>query len=211
MVLQSFRLLMLGLGPIALAACAGPGPAAAQATAAAPIVGIDLGSSSRIPQTAALARRGEGLRGAPAAATPTDHGSMPGMTQGSMGGMTMDHGSMPGISQGPKGGPKSGMPASQGSMQGMNHSAGGGTQMAQAGPAQGAGTINSVDAAARKVNITHGPIPGIGWPAMTMDFPVAPSVDLNAVTPGTRVNFQMQQGAGGMYVIQSIAPAGGGR
>ena len=46
---------------------------------------------------------------------------------------------------------------------------------------------------------------------MTMDFAVAPAVDLGALTPGTRVNFQMEQGQGGMYVIQSITPAGGGR
>jgi len=46
---------------------------------------------------------------------------------------------------------------------------------------------------------------------MTMDFAVAPSVDLHAVQPGTRINFTIEQGDGGMYVIQSIKPAGGGR
>jgi Cu/Ag efflux protein CusF len=59
--------------------------------------------------------------------------------------------------------------------------------------------------------LSHGPISTIGWPAMTMDFAVAPSVDLQAVKPGTRVNFTIEQGEGGMYVIQSITPAGGGR
>lgn len=95
----------------------------------------------------------------------------------------------------------------------QGRSAAGAMQLAQAGPApaQGTGTINSVDATARKINMNHEPIPAIGWPAMTMDFAVAPSVDLRAVKPGTRVNFQMMQGQGGMYVIQSIAPAGGGR
>lgn len=87
------------------------------------------------------------------------------------------------------------------------------TQMAHSGHAhvQGTGTVNSVDAAAKKINVTHAPIPKIGWPSMTMDFAVAPSVDLNAVKPGTRIKFDMEQGQGGMYVIQSIAPAGGGR
>ena len=51
----------------------------------------------------------------------------------------------------------------------------------------------------------------IGFPAMTMDFEVAPSVDLQSVKPGTRVNFTIEHGHGGMYVIQSITPAGGGQ
>jgi len=46
---------------------------------------------------------------------------------------------------------------------------------------------------------------------MTVDFAVAPSVDLRAVKPGTRINFTIERGEGGMYVIQSIKPAGGGK
>ena len=86
-------------------------------------------------------------------------------------------------------------------------------QMAHAGhnDAHGTGTVNSVDPAQHKVNLSHAPIPEIGWPAMTMEFPVAPSVDLKAIKPGTRVNFTIEQQPGGMYQIQSIAPAGGGR
>jgi len=86
-------------------------------------------------------------------------------------------------------------------------------QMAHAGrnDAHGTGTVNSVDPAQHKLNISHQPIPEIGWPAMTMEFPVAPSVDLTAIEPGTRVNFTIEQQPGGMYEIKSIAPAGGGR
>ena len=73
----------------------------------------------------------------------------------------------------------------------------------------GTALVNAVDAAAHKINLSHQPIPQIGWPAMTMDFAVAPSVDLGSVKPGSRIDFSMEQGAGGMYVIQSIAPAGG--
>ncbi len=76
--------------------------------------------------------------------------------------------------------------------------------------AQGTGTVNSVDAAGHKLNVSHDPIPAIGFPAMTMDFVVAPSVDLSAVKPGSRIKFTVEQGAGGMYEIESIAPAGGG-
>jgi len=119
---------------------------------------------------------------------PMDNGSMPGM--GHEPSMQMDHGSMPG------------MHAPRRTM-----------QMAHAGHAhaQGTGTVNSVDAAAHKLNVSHGPIPTIGWPPMTMDFAVAPSVDLQGVQPGTRINFTIEQGDGGMYVIQSITPAGGAR
>lgn len=90
---------------------------------------------------------------------------------------------------------------------------GGEMQMAHAGhnDAHGAGTVNSVDPAQHKVNLSHNPIPEIGWPAMTMDFPVAPSVDLQALEPGTRVNFTIERGEDGMYEIQTISPARGGR
>ena len=86
-------------------------------------------------------------------------------------------------------------------------------QMAHAGQndAHGTGTVNSVDSTQHKINLSHQPIPEIGWPAMTMEFPVAPSIDLKAIKPGTRVNFTIEQGQGGMYEIRAIAPAGAGR
>jgi Cu(I)/Ag(I) efflux system periplasmic protein CusF len=77
--------------------------------------------------------------------------------------------------------------------------------------AHGTGTVNTVDSAQHKLNLSHAPIPEIGWPAMTMEFPVAPSVDLKGVKPGARVNFTIEKGQGGMYEIKAITPAGGGR
>jgi Cu(I)/Ag(I) efflux system periplasmic protein CusF len=73
------------------------------------------------------------------------------------------------------------------------------------------GVVNSVDPAQHKLNISHNPIPEIGWPAMTMDFPVAPSVDLKAIKPGSRVNFTIEKGANGMYEVRSVQPAGGAK
>ena len=86
-------------------------------------------------------------------------------------------------------------------------------QMVHAGhnDAHGTGTVNSVDPGQHKVNLSHNPIPEIGWPAMTMEFPVAPSIDLTAIKPGTRVNFTIEQQPGGMYEIRAIAPAGAGQ
>jgi Cu/Ag efflux protein CusF len=83
-------------------------------------------------------------------------------------------------------------------------------QMAHDGrnDAHGSGTVNSVDPVQHKVNLSHNPIPEIGWPAMTMEFPAAPSIDLKAIKPGTRVNFTIEQQPGGMYEIRAITPAG---
>jgi Cu/Ag efflux protein CusF len=77
--------------------------------------------------------------------------------------------------------------------------------------AHASGTVNSVDAAQHKINLSHNPIPAIGWPAMTMDFPVAPLVDLSRIKPGSRVNFSLEKDKGGMYQVQSVEPAEAGR
>lgn len=83
-------------------------------------------------------------------------------------------------------------------------------QMAQAQPQQAtapkaSGTVNSVDAGGRKVNVTHGPIPQIGWPGMTMDLAVSDKVDLKSVKPGDKVEFTIKQGSEGIYMIDSIS------
>lgn len=73
--------------------------------------------------------------------------------------------------------------------------------------AKGKGVVNAVDAAAHKVNLSHEAIPSLGWPAMKMDFAVAPSVDLTAVKAGTKVDFVVGKNSTGMPEIQSIQPA----
>lgn len=81
-------------------------------------------------------------------------------------------------------------------------------QMAQADQpaAQGKGTVNLVDAAGHKVNLSHEPIPAIGWPAMKMNFPVAATVDLKNVKAGAQVEFTLAKNKAGTYEIQSITP-----
>lgn len=76
------------------------------------------------------------------------------------------------------------------------------------GAVQASGTVNAVDPARHTVNLSHGPIRALGRPAMTMDFPVSPDVDLAAVKPGMRVSFTLVRGDGGM-VVDMIQPAGG--
>lgn len=115
-------------------------------------------------------------------------------------------------------GPSSRVPRTQLAMAGASHAmvaapAAGPVQTVHEGgsDAHATGTVNKVDAAGHKVNLSHNPIPAIGWPAMTMDFNVAPSVDLSRIKPGSKVNFSMEKGKAGMYQIQSIEPAGGPR
>ncbi|MSP49016.1 MAG: copper-binding protein [Alphaproteobacteria bacterium] len=76
-------------------------------------------------------------------------------------------------------------------------------------PAKGVsatGTVRKVDAEKRIVNLSHGPIPAVRWPAMTMDFAVAPGVDLTGVRPGQTVDFTLAPGPGKDYVIMQVKP-----
>src|SRR3990172_8658393 len=86
--------------------------------------------------------------------------------------------------------------------------AGGATEVAQADGARpsGVGTVNAVNLERRTVNLSHEPIPSVGWPAMTMDLPVPPPVALSTVRPGRRVTFTLRRGADGLYAIDSLAP-----
>ena len=61
----------------------------------------------------------------------------------------------------------------------------------------GTGKIQSISG--DKVAIAHGPINGIGWPAMTMTFN-APSGMARGVQPGAQVDFSFRQ-EGGSFVL----------
>jgi Cu/Ag efflux protein CusF len=73
--------------------------------------------------------------------------------------------------------------------------------------ATGTGTVKKVDPAKHMVNLSHGPIPAINWPAMTMDFPVAPDVDLGSVKAGQSVEFTLAEASAGKYTVTSIKPS----
>jgi len=72
--------------------------------------------------------------------------------------------------------------------------------------ANATGTITALNAANHKITFDHGPIPAINWPAMKMEFAVAPSVDLAKLKTGDKVNFTLS-GSGSTYTVQSITPA----
>lgn len=70
--------------------------------------------------------------------------------------------------------------------------------------AVGEGVINSVDPDEGVVNITHGPIPALSWPEMTMDLPVAEGVELDSVQPGDAVRFRVLLGTDQVYRITAM-------
>jgi len=72
--------------------------------------------------------------------------------------------------------------------------------------ANATGTITALNAANHKITFDHGPIPAINWPAMKMEFAVAPSVDVAKLKTGDKVNFTLS-GSDGTYTVQSISPA----
>ena len=137
---RGFYLLVLGLGPIALTACAESAPATADGPSVIPNIGIDLGSSARVRRFTGLAGEGEGYGRTEPNPAPAPNSPMSGMSKGSMAGMAMDHRSMPGTSR----------------------SAKGGMRMADAGHSQarGAGTVNSIDTAGRKIEFEPRPHSG---------------------------------------------------
>lgn len=60
----------------------------------------------------------------------------------------------------------------------------------------GEGSVTAVDEAEGKITIDHGPIPAVGWPAMTMAFS-ADEESLRKVAVGDRVSFEFRTTEGG--------------
>ena len=70
---------------------------------------------------------------------------------------------------------------------------------------RGMGTITALDTKGGTVTIKHGPIPSIGWPAMTMTFRASPPTLLKPLRPGQHVAFTAK--AKGMTAeVTAISP-----
>ena len=69
---------------------------------------------------------------------------------------------------------------------------------------QGLGTINNVNAKAGKINLSHGPIPSLGWKAMTMSFEVQDKTLLAKLKKGQKVAFTLVEVRKGQYEISEI-------
>ncbi len=58
-----------------------------------------------------------------------------------------------------------------------------------------------------KLTLEHGPIPELGWPAMTMDLPVL-GVDLEAVPLDAPIEFDLTAGDGGLFSVVAVRAEG---
>lgn len=68
----------------------------------------------------------------------------------------------------------------------------------------GKGTVNSVMAGHRMVNISHEPMEELDWPSMAMDFTVAAGVDFQALQAGQALHFELTKKADNNYLISAI-------
>ena len=68
------------------------------------------------------------------------------------------------------------------------------------------GTVHKVDPAAGIVNMSHGPIPGLNWPAMTMDFQVRDKAVLKDIKPGQKVEITIVQEGKDNFVVTQVKP-----
>lgn len=93
-----------------------------------------------------------------------------------------------------------------GSGHGSGHSASHGTMdhSAMAG-VHAEATINSIDG--DKVNLSHGPIAEIGWPAMTMDLAILEGAEIGDVAAGDKAMMMLEKGPDGLYGIRALMPA----
>lgn len=80
--------------------------------------------------------------------------------------------------------------------------------------AQGGGMAGTVRAAAvvhaiagGTVNLTHDPIPEIGWPAMTMDLPILEGARIGGVAPGDKATVTLEKGPDGVYGVRMLMRA----
>lgn len=67
-----------------------------------------------------------------------------------------------------------------------------------------AGSINQVMTMMGMVKITHEPIPEWDWPEMTMDFPIADSLSLDAFKEGETIRFELEKLGDWEFVITAL-------
>lgn len=65
------------------------------------------------------------------------------------------------------------------------------------------GVVKSVNADKGTVNIQHGPVASLNWPAMTMGFKAKDKKSLQALKPGQKIEFEFVQ-QGKDYVITKV-------
>lgn len=69
---------------------------------------------------------------------------------------------------------------------------------------QAEATVNSIEGDI--VNVTHGPIAEIGWPAMTMDLTLLDGAEIDGVEVGDDAMMLLEKGPDGMFAVRSLMP-----
>ena len=95
--------------------------------------------------------------------------------------------------------PAASMPSMTENMPGMQ----GAAPASQAGPFEASGKITAVSA--EQVTIAHGPVEGLGWPAMTMSFAATDPTVTTGLSTGDAVKFAFRR-EGERYVLTEISP-----
>lgn len=75
------------------------------------------------------------------------------------------------------------------------------------GTHRGEGTVEHIGK--QEVTLSHGPVPGLGWPAMTMSFGIAPALDTTGLQVGEAIRFEFREASDGSYEVTRIEPAAG--
>ena len=68
------------------------------------------------------------------------------------------------------------------------------------------GTVDSIDPKTGTLNLRHGPVATLKWPAMTMEFKAANAALLAGLKPGQAVSFEFVERQPGEFVVTSIKP-----
>jgi Cu(I)/Ag(I) efflux system membrane fusion protein len=76
--------------------------------------------------------------------------------------------------------------------------------------ASGVGTVRELDVGGGRVLLDHEPIAALKWPRMEMEFLLAPGVLPKQLKPGDRVQFDMQSGKPGEFIITRLEVVAGG-
>lgn len=74
----------------------------------------------------------------------------------------------------------------------------------------GKGILRQSMPEARKVKLSHDPIPELKWPSMTMDFVLAPGVEVLKIAPGQAVSFRLKKTGEFEYEITELQAIAGG-
>ena len=88
---------------------------------------------------------------------------------------------------------------------GMDHSAMPMSSAEIEGAVHAKAVVNSIGEGS--ANVSHDPIPEIGWPAMTMDMPLLENAEMmGEIAAGDEVTLMLVKGEDGMYAIGAIMP-----